>query len=148
MIAPKGVVEDLLAKVSSGELSSIDEVHKAFADMHAHYYEYEWTWAYDHYKDFFGVDMTTITKEDVIDIVRKWKEAVIGLDRQLYEDAQKEFSLAAMTGFGADGSKIEKEQDFEQVRGDFESNSFVTAVLDHIRVKEALGDELISRLKA
>ena len=148
MIAPKGVVEDLLAKVSSGELSSIDEVHKAFADMHAHYYEYEWTWAYDHYKDFFGVDMTTITKEDVIDIVRKWKEAVIGLDRQLYEDAQKEFSLAAMTGFGADGSKIEKEQDFEQVRGDFESNSFVTAVLDHIRVKEALGDELIARLKA
>ena len=148
MIAPKGVVEDLLAKVSSGEVSSIDEVHKAFADMHAHYYEYEWTWAYDHYKDFFGVDMTEITKEDVIDIVCKWKEAVIGLDRQLYEDAQKEFSLAAMTGFGADGSRIEKEQDFEQVRGDFESNSFVTAVLDHIRVKEALGDELIARLKA
>ena len=148
MIAPKGIVEDLLAKVSSGEVSSIDEVHKAFADMHAHYYEYEWTWAYDQYKDFFGVDMTEITKEDVIEIVRKWKDAVIGLDRQLYEDAQKEFSLAAMTGFGADGSKIEKEQDFEQVRGDFESNSFVTAVLDHIRVKEALGDELIARLKA
>ena len=51
-----------------------------------------------------------------------------------------------MTGFGADGNKEDKEQDFEHVRGDFESNAFVTAVLDHIRVKEALGDELISRL--
>ena len=147
MIAPKGVVDELLSKVVSGEVASIEDVSRAFADMHAHYYEYEWTWAYDRYQEFFGVDMATITKKDVIDIVLKWKEAVIGLDRQLYEDARKEFSLAAMTGFGADGSRIEKEQDFEQVRGDFESNSFVTAVLDHIRVKEALGDELIARLK-
>ena len=146
MIAPKGEVDGLLVRVASGEVSSIEEVHKAFADMHAHYYEYEWTWAYDQYKDFFGVDMQTITKSEVIDIVNQWKEAVIGLDRQLYEDARKEFDLASMTGFGADGSKEVKEQDFEQVRGVFESNSFVTAVLDHIRVKEALGDELIGRL--
>lgn len=146
MIAPKGEVDGLLARVASGEVSSIEEVHKAFADMHAHYYDYEWTWAYDQYKDFFGVDMQKITKAEVIDIVNQWKEAVIGLDRQLYEDARKEFDLASMTGFGADGSKEVKEQDFEQVRGVFESNSFVTAVLDHIRVKEALGDELIGRL--
>ena len=146
MIAPKGVVDSLLRKVASGEVSSIEQVHEAFADMHAHYYEYEWTWAYGQYTDFFGVDMDGITKADVIAIVKQWKEAVIGLDKQLYEDARKEFSLASMTGFGADGTRIEKEQDFEQVRGVFESNSFVTAVLDHIRVKEALGDELIARL--
>ena len=146
MIAPKAAVEALLEKVASGQVSSIGEVHDAFADMHAHYYDYEWTWAYEQYAGFFGIDMSAITKADVISIVKQWKEAVIGLDKQLYEDARKEFSLAAMTGFGADGNKIEKEQDFEQVRGDFESNSFVTAVLDHIRVKEALGDELIARL--
>ena len=52
-----------------------------------------------------------------------------------------------MTGFGADGSQEIKEKDFSQVRGDFESNSFVTAVLEHIRVKEALGNELIARLQ-
>lgn len=59
----------------------------------------------------------------------------------VYEDAKKEFSLASMTGFGADGSRLEKELDFEQVRGDFENNPFVTAVLKHIDVKAALGDE-------
>lgn len=146
MIAPKNVVDDLLERIASGEVSSIEEVHKTFADIHAHYYEYEWTWAYEHFQDFFGVDMLSITKQEVIEIVKQWKEAVIGLDRQLYEDARKEFDLAAMTGFGADGTKEIKEQDFEQVRGAFESNSFVTAVLDHIKVKEALGDELIARL--
>ena len=146
MIAPKNVIDSLLARIASGEVSSIEEVHQTFADIHVHYYEYEWTWAYEQYKEFFGVDMKSITKQDVIDIVKQWKEAVIGLDRLLYEDARKEFDLAAMTGFGADGTKEVKEQDFEQVRGVFESNSFVTAVLDHIKVKEALGDELIARL--
>ena len=84
----------------------------------------------------------------MVDIVERWKDAVIGLDKELYDDAHKEFNLASMTGFGADGGKEIKELDFSQVRGVFESNSFVTAVLEHIRVKEALGNELISRLRA
>lgn len=49
-----------------------------------------------------------MTAEDIIHIVEKWKEAVVGLDRMVYEDAKKEFSLASMTGFGADGSRLEK----------------------------------------
>ena len=115
--------------------------------MHINYYTYEWTWAYEKMIEFFKLDPDTITALDIIRIVERWKDAVIGLDKMVYEDAKKEFSLSSMTGFGADGTKFEKEQDFEQVRGDFESNPFVTAVLDHIKVKTALGNELIERLK-
>jgi hypothetical protein len=39
-------------------------------------------------------------------------------------------------------------EDFESVRGDFESNTFVKAILKHIEDKQALGDELIARLKS
>ena len=106
----------------------------------------EWTWAYDHFSDELGMPLETVTKEQVIQIVTMWKEAVIGLDRELYEDARKEFNLASMTSFGADGTKEDKEMDFSEVRGVFESNSFVTAVLDHIQKKEALGDDMIARL--
>ena len=67
-------------------------------------------------------------------------------ERKEDADAKKEFSLSAMTGFGADGSREEMEQDFEQVRGVFESNPFVTAVLQHIEAKTALGNELIERI--
>lgn len=147
MIAPKEVVSSVLDRVENGALDSLDELNQTFAQMHKNYYTYEWTWAYGQYKDFFGIDPETITAEQVISIVQQWKDAVIGLDKTLYEDARKEFSLSAMTGFGADGTKIIKEMDFEQVRGDFESNSFVTAVLEHIKVKEALGDDLIARLQ-
>ena len=75
-----------------------------------------------------------------------WKESVIGLDRMVYDDARKEFSLSSMTGFGADGTQDERKLDFEQVRGDFESNPFITAVLKHIDEKTALGNELINRI--
>ena len=88
----------------------------------------------------------TITAKEIIAIVQDWKVSVVGLDRMVYDDARKEFSLSAMTGFGADGSRDEMKLDFEQVRGDFESNPFVTAVLKHIDDKTALGDELINRI--
>ena len=146
LIAPKFAVNAALDKVEAGEYS-LKELSDAFHDMHAHYYEYEWTWAYDKYADFFGYPLETITAEQVAEIVRKWEDAVIGLDKELYEDAKKEFNLASMTSFGADGSREEKQQDFSEVRGDFESNAFVTAVLEHIRVKQALGDELLGRLR-
>ena len=145
LIAPKEAVDSLLDRLEQGGIG-LEEFSSAFHDMHSHYYEYEWTWAYDQYASFFGYPLESITAAQVEDIVRKWKEAVIGLDHELYDDARKEFDLASMTGFGADGTRQDKEQDFSEVRGRFDSNSFVTAVVDHIRVKEALGNELIERL--
>ena len=147
LIAPISVLRQLLERTQAGELS-LEELDREFHNLHAQYYDAEWTWAYDKYEQFFGISLEDITAAQVIEIVQKWKEAVIGLDRELYDDARKEFNLASMTGFGADGSKEIKEQDFTEVRGDFESNSFVTAVLDHIKAKEALGNELIERLNA
>ena len=146
LIAPKGLVDSLLDRVESGEIKDMETVDAAFRQMHADYYRLEWDWAYDKYADFFGYPLERITAEQVCDIVEQWKNAVVGLDKMLYEDAKKEFNLASMTSFGADGTREEKEQDFEQVRGVFESNSFVNAVLRHIEDKTNLGNELLGRL--
>ena len=145
LIAPIEAIRGLLKAVEAGQLG-LQELSEGFRRLHADYYDAEWTWAYDKFGEFFGYPLEEVTAGQVIDMVRRWKEAVIGLDRELYEDARKEFNLASMTGFGADGTKEVKEMDFSEVRGEFASNSFVTAVQDHIRVKEALGDELIGRL--
>ena len=147
LIAPKSEIDALLESIASGK-ETLETIADKFQAMHRNYYEYEWTWAYDKYEDFFGHSLETITKAQVTEIVKRWKDAVVGLDWELYDDAKKEFSLASMTGFGADGTKEDKEMDFSEVRGEFESNSFVTAVLEHIRVKEALGDEIIERLNS
>ena len=147
LIAPKSEVDRLMDAIEQGTVNRLADINAEFGRMHANYYTYEWTWAYEKLEEFYGIDPQQITAKDVIHIVEKWKESVVGLDRMVYEDAKKEFSMASMTGFGADGSRLEKELDFEQVRGDFESNPFVTAVLKHIEVKTALGDELIGRMR-
>ena len=146
LIAPKSEVERLMRDIETGELREVEQIHRRFVEMHANYYVYEWTWAYRKMLDFYGLHAETITAKDIVSIVRCWKEAVIGLDKRIYEDAKKEFSLSSMTGFGADGSKKEQKSDFEQVRGVFERNPFVMEVLRHIEVKTELGDELIARL--
>lgn len=147
LIAPKSEIDALIEDIETGRVNRLKHINAEFEKMHLHYYTYEWTWAYEKLEEFYGIHPEAITAVDVIRIVEKWKEAVVGLDRMVYEDAKKEFSMASMTGFGADGSRLEKELDFEQVRGDFESNPFVTAVLKHIEVKTALGDELIARMQ-
>ena len=146
LIAPKSEIEKLMTDIETGTLDSVDQMHERFVEMHRNYYTYEWTWAYQEILSFYRLQPEQITAKDVIAIVKQWQEAVVGLDKMVYADAKKEFSLSAMTGFGADGSREEQEQDFEQVRGVFESNPFVTAVLQHIEVKTALGNELIERI--
>ena len=148
MIAPKAEVESLMDDIEHGWITDVEQLHSRFLDMHSHYYEYEWTWAYGRIRSFYGVSPEDMTAEDVIRIVEQWKDAVVGLDRMVYEDARKEFSLSSMTSFGADGDADTRSLDFAEVRGcQFESNPFVMETLDHIRRKTALGDELISRLR-
>ena len=146
LIAPKSEIDKLLAGIEDGSIDRLKKINACFEEMHRNYYTYEWTWAYGKIKEFYGIDPEQITAAQVTDIVNKWREAVVGLDRMVYEDARKEFSLSAKTGFGADGTMSEKDLDFEQVRGDFENNTFVTAVLEHIEAKTALGNELIGRI--
>ena len=113
LIAPKSEVDRLITAIESGEVNRLKDINACFAEMHSKYYTYEWTWAYQKIEEFYGVKPEEMTAQDVIDIVLMWKDAVIGLDKMVYEDAKKEFSLSSMTGFGADGSRREKKQDFE-----------------------------------
>ncbi len=146
LIAPKSEIEKLIEKIENGSINRLKTINEAFSEMHHNYYTYEWTWAYNRIEEIYGIKPEEITARDIINIVREWQNAVIGLDKLAIEDAKKEFSLSSMTGFGVDGSRDEQKQDFEQVRGDVHSNQFISTLLDHIKVKTALGNELITRL--
>ena len=146
LIAPKQEIIRLLEEIECTQICSLDQVHKRLAHLHQNYYEYEWAWAYSKIMEFYSLDSEQITLVDLQNIIRTWKNAVTELDRMLYDDARKEFSLSAKTGFGFDGSTRTAEADFEQVRGDFENNPFVTAVLDHTKTKNELGNFWLEKL--
>lgn len=136
-------------KIQSGEVSSVDSITEGFAEIHRKYYEYEWTWAYRIIREYYGLDLSEAGVEDMLSLVDRWKTSVVALDNLVYEDARKEFSLSAMTSFGADGGEQRRREDFEQVRGSgFESNSFVRSIREHIEVKSRLGETASEKLRS
>jgi hypothetical protein len=147
MLAPRSEIDRLIDDIEAERITRVDEMNTVFEQLHKNYYSLEWTWAWDKIQQYYNLSLGTITVRDIIFIVDCWRDAVVELDKMIYEDAKKEFSLSSHTGFGVDGDRHQQKTDFEQVRGVFEENAFVEAVLRHIDVKTKLGGELISRLE-
>ena len=145
LIAPKSEVGRLLDDIEKGGLT-LEDIQARLVQMHANYYSYEWTWALEKLEQVWGGSVEEVSPEQIRMAVKQWQEAVVNLDRMVYEDARKEFDLNSQTGFGVDGDREQAEADFEEVRGSFESNSFVKAVLEHIEKKTALGNKILGSL--
>ena len=147
LIAPRASIDNIIRDIESEKISSLEELNDRFAEIHKNYYTLEWTWAIDKIQKRLGKSIEEITIDDIISIVENWKTSVITLDKILYEDAKKEFTLKVKTSFGVDGSEKEKQKDFEYVRGDFDQNQFVIEVQKHIEKKSELGNKIIAKLK-
>ena len=132
--------------IEAGKLSLV-AIQERLVTMHANYYSYEWSWALEHLEQVWGCSVEEVTLEQIRRTVIEWQEAVVGLDRMVYNDARKEFDLNSQTGFGVDGDRSQAQADFEEVRCSFESNSFVKAVLEHIETKTNLGDKVLAQLE-
>ena len=147
LFAPRSAIEQLLSDIESGKIKHLGDIENAFKFLQDNYYSLEWVWALSQIERYYGVSRNTITANDVIGIVERWRSAVVTMDNYLYSDAQKEFSLISQIGFGVDGSDEDRSMDFESVRGIFEKNPFVQSVEEHIRKKSELGDKIITKMK-
>lgn len=147
MICPSEAIEQLLYSIENDEIHSLEEINTSIRSIHGNYYTYEWSWAVDVLEEFYGKAVPDFTASDIIEITHKWMNSVLEIDKLLYEDAEKEFSMINQTGFGVDGDRIVQQHDFENVRGEFETHAEVRAIRDHMAKKEALGHEVISQME-
>ncbi len=147
LFAPKTEVDRLLNSIEDQTVSRLGQVEDFFKELHNQYYEYEWNWTAEFIGNYLHKAVQDFSVEELIDMVREWRESVIAIDKMLYEDAKKEFRMSAMTGFGIDGDRQVRQQDFERVRGRFEDNDFVKEICNHIEKKKNLGNRVIQQLK-
>lgn len=148
MISPKKAITDILNSIESMEIKDMGDLNARIADIHANYYDYEWRWAYDVIREYYDVDLSVASVDVIRSLISRWKNSVVALDNMLYEDAKKEFSLSMMASFGADGDEEERMQDFIHVRGSlFDSDPFVLSIKQHIEVKSALAEKVLSRIE-
>ena len=148
LICPKNALYPFLDQVEEGVVSGVEAMDEFFSMIYSEYYSYEWTWAYDIIRKYYGIALDNAEPDQILNLITRWKDAVVGLDNLLYEDAKKEFSLSFMTSFGEDGDQDTRRKDFEQVRGsDFEGNTFVQMVKSHIVEKTELYQSTVDRIK-
>ena len=145
LIAPRSEVTRLLNDIEAGKMS-LESIQTFLENLHANYYSYEWSWALEKLEQVWGCKVENVTLEQVKRTIEEWLNAVVKLDKMVYDDARKEFDLNSQTGFGVDGDREQAQADFEEVRGSFESNSFVKAVLEHIEKKTQLGERVLAKL--
>ena len=126
MIAPCKAVDDILADVESGKTAELDVFNRRIAALHDEYYHYEWRWACKAMEEYYGLKLAESSASELSKLICRWRESVVTLDRLLYEDARKEFSLSGMP--------------------DFESDPFVCSVKEHIEVKSSLADQVLEKL--
>lgn len=126
MIAPQKAVEDIVSDVEAGRTSDLEILNERISSLHYEYYHYEWRWASQAMEDYYGFRLSDLSVDSISRLVLKWKDSVVALDRLLYEDARKEFSLSGMP--------------------DFESDPFVCSVKEHIEVKSSLADQVLDKL--
>ena len=126
MIAPGKAVEDIVSDVENGRTSDLEILNERISSLHSEYYHYEWRWACKAMEDYYGFRLSELTADDLSRLVRRWRDSVVALDRLLYEDARKEFSLSGMP--------------------DFESDPFVRSVKEHIEIKSSLADQVLEKL--
>ena len=147
LFAPEEAVQEVLSDIEDGTIGTLEQLTESFQSMHNNYPAYEWAWAANVLQQRLGKTIDEITGDDIIKLTKVWKTAGEELDHMLYADAQKEFAATAQIGYGLDGKEETKHNDFKAVRGEFEKNSFVSEIQEHITAKTKLGDELISRMK-
>jgi hypothetical protein len=146
LFAPEQAVQKMLCDIENGHINTLEQVTQAFKSMYDNYPAYEWCWVVSVLEKRLGKTVDNTTADDVIELTKKWKEAVVELDNVLYSDAKKEFADTAQIGYGIDGNEQTKHSDFAAVRGTFEQNSFVSEIKRHIDNKTQLADELIGRM--
>lgn len=149
LFAPQAAIEQWLTQIKHNALNSMEEVDEFLKMIHTNYYNYEWTWVYHTMKEELGIKPETQSTSQLIELIEKWKQAVLGIDESLLADSSKEFSLQKQIGFGIDGGEKVKIEDFNEVRNrQKEASTTISAIKDHMKVKSKLGDKIINLLKS
>ncbi|MDR2928337.1 MAG: DUF4954 family protein [Cytophagaceae bacterium] len=146
LLVPKNEVAKLIDGIENGKITSLDEINQTYHSQKNNYFVWAWNWIVPRLKSEAGLDVETASVSQFKAFVEAWKDAVVTLDKMMYDDAKKEFTLKSQTGFGIDGKDDTRASDFENVRGEFTAHPAVTDIIEHIAKKTKLAEKVIEKL--
>ena len=125
MICRKDRISGLENDIINEKISSVDHLITALEKIYTAY-KYD---ARDHAISFItqqlGKESGDISRDDLNKILTEGAKAFVKLNKLIKKDAEKEFGPGVQIGYGIDGDSETIQADFEAVRGNKESNSFI-----------------------
>ncbi len=130
-LMPATRLAEMIDDIKSGIIATMDQFFARLDEIQAAYQQDEWVWVKSAYQRLAGVELlpTATVLDSVADTLlanrNEFLEAVL-------VDATKEFDQQSSVGFGTDGLEDATARDFQAVRGDYDSNSFVRQLRQEI----------------
>lgn len=140
MIAPERGVRRLADGLRETAYAAIDDFSSQVRSLHERYYELEWDWSYDLIYRWYGLDKSeSLTAEVVHEILDRWIDAVLTIDRSLFQDAAKEHAIDRRISSSAT-TQLDAADELEQ-------DVYVQCVREHMERKQSLYDSVVRQLQ-
>ncbi|MDD4754603.1 MAG: DUF4954 family protein [Prolixibacteraceae bacterium] len=147
MIALRDNLNDLTESVITGKTDTIEKLDEEFRNIHSGCEKYSYSWSINTLQEVMGIDINTLTKTTLTELVSTWNNSTIKFNKMVLKDAEKEFDQMSRIAYGPDGDENEKQADFESVRGKYESNSFIAGIQKELQNTEERYNELLKRIE-
>lgn len=116
LLLPVSEEHRLADDIRSGDMESIQDVLCRFTEIHGHYAEWQWTWAYSVIKKYYGID--GITEADRQRIIGDYEEVRNEWAEGIMADAEKEFMMGDVDEEVYDGFIEQLKEDMGKMRNE------------------------------
>jgi hypothetical protein len=147
MFAPASKIENLMYEVKSGKIKTIKGLTGSLKEIYENYDIYSWEWCSDLISRQAGMSLDNISTDKLIEIITDWKLNSVKLNNMILKDAEKEFDESTRLGFGIDGNKDIRDNDFHAVRGEYHENKFIIGLQKETTDIEKTADMTISFIR-
>lgn len=144
LFLPLSHLDLLIAEIKNGGINSIEELQTFFSEQVNDYGASKASYYYAMLKEVHDLELSNITREQVIGLIEKWKTASLKLNNMILKDAEKEFDATSHIGYGFSSGGDIKEEDFKAVHGSFNDNGFVKGLKTEIEMINQKAEELIT----
>jgi hypothetical protein len=146
MFISKKDYESLIKSINGNNIKDITTLNKELQKLNENYNSASWAWCAKLIEKRFNKSIDELSKDQVVQIITDWRDNSIKLNNMILKDAEKEFDQTSKIGFGLNGDKEVKENDFANVRGKYDENKFVKELRKESELIAVKAQNLISRI--
>jgi carbonic anhydrase/acetyltransferase-like protein (isoleucine patch superfamily) len=147
LVAEGGQLADTISQIKSIQDADVMKIENILQSLFESYSNNTWDFVRQVLEERFGITSENLESEHLTDIILKWKENSMRLNNMILSDAKKEFDANSKIGFGLGGDETVKNADFEEVRGNYDDNSFVKELHKENASIEVRAEEMIKKLE-